>query len=88
MVEPFDLSCNGLEVLGFHVEDEDGDIEVADLFELAKLDAPESEINMEPFNIGELIQDIIQKYKLVFEKKKINLRAEFPKEIPLVNADI
>ena len=34
MVEPFDLRCEGLEVLGLHVEDEDGDIDVVDLFEL------------------------------------------------------
>jgi hypothetical protein len=34
MIEPCDLSCEGIEVLGLHVEDEDGNIEVTDLFEL------------------------------------------------------
>ena len=34
MVEPLDIRCEGLEVLGLHVEDEDGDIEAVDLLEL------------------------------------------------------
>jgi len=34
MVEPLDLRFEGLEVLGLHVEDEDGDIEAVDLLEL------------------------------------------------------
>lgn len=34
MVELFDLRCEGLEVLGLHVKDENGDIEAIDLLEL------------------------------------------------------
>ena len=34
MVEPLDLRCEGIEVLGLHVEDIDGDIEAVDLLEL------------------------------------------------------
>jgi len=34
MVELLDLSGEGVEVLGLHVEDEDGDIEAVDLLEL------------------------------------------------------
>ena len=34
MVELLDLRCDSLEVLGFHVEDEYGDIEAVDLLEL------------------------------------------------------
>jgi len=34
MVELFDLRWEGLEVLGLHVEDEDGYIETVDLLEL------------------------------------------------------
>ena len=33
MVELFDLRCEGFEVLRLHVEDEDGNIKVVDLFE-------------------------------------------------------
>lgn len=61
---------------------------VADLFELAKLDAPEAQINLEPFNLGELVQDITQKYKLAFEKKDMRIRAEFPETLPMAHADI
>ena len=34
MVELLDLSGEDVKVLGFHVEDKDGDIEVIDLLEL------------------------------------------------------
>jgi signal transduction histidine kinase len=61
---------------------------ISDLFELAKLDAPELKVSLEPFNPGELIQDILQKYKLVLAKKKIQMKAEFPNNLPLVKADI
>lgn len=61
---------------------------ITDLYELAKLDSPDIELKKEPFHLGELIQDILQKYKLKAEKKKVDIRAEFPKNLPLVQADI
>jgi len=33
---------------------------VVDLFELAKLDARETKLNLEPFSLAELIQDVVQ----------------------------
>jgi signal transduction histidine kinase len=61
---------------------------IADLYELATLDSPEIELESEPFHLGELVQDILQKYKLMVEKKGVDLKAEFPKDLPLVKADI
>lgn len=61
---------------------------ISDLYELAKLDSPDIELKKEPFHLGELVQDILQKYNLEAEKKKVDIRAEFPKELPLVRADI
>jgi two-component system OmpR family sensor kinase len=61
---------------------------IADLYELAKLESPDIEIKKEPFHLGELVQDILQKYALIAEKKKVDIRAEFPKNLPLVHADI
>ncbi len=43
---------------------------VSELFELAKLDSLDVQIHMESFSLGELIQDIVQKFQLVAEKKR------------------
>jgi signal transduction histidine kinase len=61
---------------------------IADLYELAKLDSPDIKLKSEPFHLGELVQDILQKCKLMVEKKGVDLRAEFPKDLPPVQADI
>jgi len=61
---------------------------IADLYELAKLDSPDIELKKEPFHLGELLQDILQKYQPAAEKKEVDLRAEFPKSLPLVHGDI
>ncbi len=61
---------------------------VSELFELAKLDSEETQINAEPFHLGELVQNILQKFQLIAEKKKIRLQAKFPEDLPFVYADI
>lgn len=61
---------------------------VSDLFELAKLDTPKLKLELEPFSLSELIQDILQKYRLLLGKKEIRMNLEFPKDLPLVHADI
>ena len=61
---------------------------VSELFELSKLEARETKPNPEPFSIGEIVQDIQQKNKVIAEKKNINLSVDFPYNLPLVYADI
>jgi two-component system OmpR family sensor kinase len=61
---------------------------VSELFELAKLDSPDVKVHFEPFSLPELIQDIIQKFQLTVEKKKIALRMSDAEGLPLVFADI
>lgn len=61
---------------------------VARLFELAKLDSPDFQVQFESFSLGELIYDIMQKFRLVVEKKKICLQTNFVEDLPLVFADI
>jgi two-component system OmpR family sensor kinase len=61
---------------------------VAELFELAKLDSPDVQVHFEPFSLGELIQDILQKFQLAAEKKKIKLQMSVAEDLPLVFADI
>jgi len=61
---------------------------VSELFELAKLDSPDAQIFTEPFSLAELIQDILQKFQLTVEKKKIALSMNAIEDLPLVFADI
>jgi len=61
---------------------------VAELFELAKLDSPNVTIRFEPFPLAELIQDILQKFQLTAEKKKIVLRMNAGEGLPMAFADI
>lgn len=61
---------------------------VSELFELAKLDSPDIKINAEPFNLGDLVQDIIQKYALTAESRNVTIEASLPDPLPLVYGDI
>jgi two-component system OmpR family sensor kinase len=61
---------------------------IADLFELAKLDAPAVQVRFEPFSLPELIQDILQKFQLTAEQKKVHLRMDAEEPLPLAFADI
>jgi signal transduction histidine kinase len=61
---------------------------VDELFELAKLDSPETRAVPEPFHPGELVQDIVQKFRLEADRKGIDLSADFAPDRPLVHADI
>jgi len=61
---------------------------VSELFELAKLDSHETKPHAEPFPLVELVQDVVQKFQLIAEKKKIRLRAELRSDLPFISADI
>jgi len=61
---------------------------IEDLFELARLDATENQLDVEPFNLAELLQDLLQEFQLEAEQKDITLKAAFEQKLPFVNADI
>ncbi|MDH5325064.1 MAG: HAMP domain-containing histidine kinase [Gammaproteobacteria bacterium] len=61
---------------------------IAELFELAKLDSVETLLNVEPFSLAELIQDVVYKYKLAADERGIELRTLFGGELPFVYGDI
>lgn len=60
----------------------------SELFELAKLDSPDVQVRCESFSLAELVQDIMQEFKLAIEKKKIRLETNFLEHLPLIFADI
>jgi two-component system OmpR family sensor kinase len=61
---------------------------VSELFELAKLDSPDVQVRFEPFSLDELIRDILQKFQLAAEKKKVTLHVNIAEPLPLAFADI
>ena len=61
---------------------------ISDLFELARLDAHEVKAHLEPFALGELALDVLQKFHLLAEDRGIKLTSDMDPHLPLVMADI
>ena len=61
---------------------------VSELFELAKLDAYEFTLKDEPFNLSELVQDVVQKFQLRAKEKQIDIVTNFEEKLPFARADI
>lgn len=61
---------------------------VSELFELAKLDAMATQPHCEPFSPAELVQDVVQKYRLRAADRGIQLETGPLREVPFVAADI
>ncbi len=58
------------------------------LFDLARMEAPDMGIHPESFSIGELVQDVIQKFQLSAGEKGVGITTNAGAEIPFVFADI
>ena len=61
---------------------------VEQMFELAKLDAPETEPRREAFSLPELVSDIGQKYRLSADSRGVKLEVATDPSAPMVWADI
>jgi two-component system OmpR family sensor kinase len=61
---------------------------IADLIDLAKLDAREVKLSREAFPVAELMQDVMQKFQLKADQKQIKLEVTLPVAAPFVCADI
>ena len=61
---------------------------VDELFELSKLESCETLLNIEPFSLAELVQDVVQKFKLQADAKGITLKTEFGTNIAFAYGDI
>lgn len=58
------------------------------LFELARLEHGGIKPQLERFAIGELIQDVAQKFDLSIETRQLQLQVDMPHTLPLINADV
>jgi signal transduction histidine kinase len=61
---------------------------VADLIELAKLDAHEVLPQREAFSPGELLQDVAQKFEIKAQQREVRLEMRIPERISYVYGDI
>lgn len=61
---------------------------VAELFDLAKLDAQDVPLHREAFSLRELVQDTVQQFQLAARDKDIHIEVHSKPELPYVNADI
>ncbi len=60
---------------------------ISDLFELAKLDALHEPIECESLPIGELVQDVAQKYRLPAQERGVDLNARLEGGATRISAD-
>ena len=61
---------------------------VSELFELSMLDSPDVAIRHERFSLGDLVQDVLQKFRLAAEEKKVHLSMRIGEGIPFAVGDI
>lgn len=61
---------------------------VAELFDLAKLDAEVTPLHAEAFSLAELVQDIAQKFSLAAQQRGIHLDVDCSAQLPFVYGDI
>lgn len=61
---------------------------VTELFELARLDSCETLVNSEPFSMAELVQDVLQKFRLQARERDIELEQQSLDRLPFAYGDI
>jgi len=61
---------------------------VSELLELAKLDSYEIRVHREPFNLGDLVQDVVQEFSLKAREKGIDIVTNVEGTLPFAKADI
>ncbi len=61
---------------------------VTDLFELTTLDSGDRQIQLEPFSLAELVQDVAQKFRTMADDKGLKLELDTPLNTSLVSGDI
>jgi predicted ATPase/signal transduction histidine kinase len=61
---------------------------VDELFELARLDFKGIELQREPFAFDELAMDAVQKFRLLADGRRIELRVDVPPRLPRADGDL
>ena len=61
---------------------------VGDLFELAKLDARQAPLDIEVFSMAEVVQDVVQKFKVPAMRRGVRIEPELSASPGMVSADL
>ncbi|MEM9929218.1 MAG: ATP-binding protein [Bacteroidota bacterium] len=61
---------------------------ISQLFEYSKLEARQIEPQKEVFSVGELAQDVAQKFSVLADANDIEIKVERPADLPLIFADL
>ena len=61
---------------------------ITELFDLVKLEGGETCLNPEPFQVAELIQDVVQKFGAAARKNGVSLDGKLPQRIPFAYGDV
>ncbi len=61
---------------------------VADLFELAKLDARQAPLDIEVFSMAELVQDVVQKFRFAALRRNVTIEPDLSASPGMVSADL
>jgi signal transduction histidine kinase len=61
---------------------------IDELFELAKLDFKGATVNPESFPLADLATDVVAKFRLAAQQRRVDLNVEAPPGLPFVHADL
>ena len=61
---------------------------IAELFDLARFDAPEMNLNRELFPLAELVQDVVQKLRVALDEAEVTVEFHVPPALPPADGDI
>ena len=61
---------------------------IAELFDLVKLEGGETKMNSEPFQVSELVQDVVQKFEIAAQDGGIALGGQIAPAAPFVLGDV
>ena len=61
---------------------------VDDLFTLSKLEAGQTELELEPLSLGELVHDVVNKLRLLAKEKNVGINIIMAKDLPIVEVDV
>ena len=61
---------------------------IGELFELAKLNSHEVKPRLESFSMAELVQDVVQKFRVIVDTNRVPLQITLGDDLPFVLADI
>jgi two-component system OmpR family sensor kinase len=61
---------------------------IDELFELVNLEEIDTRMELEPLQLGELAQDVLRKFRLKTQQRRIVLESRIASEVPLVYGDV